>query len=278
MGVTGHLSSLRPRSARRGEAAQRRGRSDRAALLAARSRAPRPLPPPARQARRRARAASGGAAARALDGCPDGGPRGDPAPPPPLRRRDVAQGARRHLELRPRPATGGGQPWLRLSRPVLGPRAPGRGRRAHRGHGRSSGGSRKARADRRPRPVLVAALRLRAPDRRPRLLRVGIQRAGPGPAELRAHEPDQPSAHDGGLEGGRGRGRGGALPEAARSDHGGRARDLAGRLRRARRLRRRGRRRGPRWRHSRRLPAGGREGDGEAAVAAPAALSPGVRD
>ena len=44
---------------------------------------------------------------------------------------------------------------------------------------RPPGGGRTARADRRPRPVLLAALRLRAPDRRPRLLRVGLQRRSP---------------------------------------------------------------------------------------------------
>ena len=140
-------------------------------------------------------------------------------------------------------------------------------------HGRPPGGSGKARFDRRPRAVLLTPLRLRASDRGQGLLRVGLQRARPRPAELRADQPDQPSADDGGLEGGRGRDRRGALSETARSDHGGSDRDLAGRLGGPRCLPPRGGGGGAGRRHPRRLPTSGRQGDGKATVAAPSPLT-----
>ena len=79
------------------------------------------------------RAAAGPAAARALDGRPDGAIWRRSRTTSTTPRRRGAQGARRHLELRPRPAARGGQPRLPLSGPVLGPRLRGRRRRADRG-------------------------------------------------------------------------------------------------------------------------------------------------
>ena len=69
-------------------------------------------------------AAAGRAAARALDGRPDGGPRGDPAASSATPRpRWLRKGLADISTLRARPAPRGRQPRLRLSRPVLGPRA-----------------------------------------------------------------------------------------------------------------------------------------------------------
>ena len=80
-----------PRPPRRGEAAQPGGRADRAARLARRPAAQRPLPRRWR-ASTRAAVASRRAAPRALDGRADGGSRVDPAPAPPLRGRAVRKG------------------------------------------------------------------------------------------------------------------------------------------------------------------------------------------
>ena len=83
---------------------------------------------------------------RALDGRPDVRPGGDPQPPPSLGGGDGAQGARRPVDLRACQPARGGQPRLRVSGPVLGPRVRGRRWRADRGQRRAPGGRGAARA------------------------------------------------------------------------------------------------------------------------------------
>ena len=72
-------------------------------------------------------------------------------------------------------------------------------------------------------------LRLRPPDRRPRVLRVGLQRRRARPAELRADRADSAGALDRGLEGEPRHPRPGRLHEGARLDQRRRPGDLPGR-------------------------------------------------
>ena len=122
-------------------------------------------------------------------------PAGDPGAPPSLQPGRAAQGDGRHLELRHRPAPRGRRARLPLPGPVQGPHRRGRRRRADRGLDRAAGGG-SAGPDRRPRPLHLEPLRLRPPDRGPRLLRVGLQRRRPRPAQLRHDGADQPGSLD----------------------------------------------------------------------------------
>ena len=183
VGVARDLAAPGPRPARRGEAAQRRWSGDRAAPcgcsdsgsrepLRARC-SPGSTPSPATLPVAQPRERSMDALMADLEAIPHR--------PAPLRRpRCCARGSPTldAFVARPAPAR------RRTSATPIRPSSrtmcfAGRRRRAHRGDGRRSRRLPQARADRRPRPVLVAALRLRARDRRPRLLRVGLQRRSP---------------------------------------------------------------------------------------------------
>ena len=80
---------------------------------------------------------------------------------------------RRHLQLRRRPAPRGRGDRLPLSGAVQGPHRRGRRRRADRRDDRPPGGGATG-ADRRPRALHLEPLRLRPPDRGPRLLQWGF--------------------------------------------------------------------------------------------------------
>ena len=196
-----------------------------------------------------------------------------PQPPPPLRCGDAAQGPRRHLDLRPRPAARGGEPRLRLSgassRTTCFEGADGERIARHASALQEDG--------RRPGLIVVHGL---FSSRRFDYVRQIAVRAfyewgfNVAALDLRSFgltnlTSEAPTS--GGWKEGEDMIAAGALSEGARGDQRRRARNLARRLLGARRLPPGGRARSAGRRHPRRLAARRPEGDGEAPLRAPAA-------